>query len=322
MTNKDSLKSSQKYFGETALFIMTIIWGGTFPLVKESLNDISSQVFVAIRFGIAAVIVGSFLLSKKYPLEKKAVIPGIFLGVILFCGFLFQTNGLRFTTATKSGFITGTLVVMVPFFQTVIEKKFPSKGAQIGTVLVFIGLIFLSSGDSSLTTFLFDLGNSFNIGDWLTLICAASFALHVVYIDIISPKYDFWNLFFMQLITVAVLSFVASFLLHIATVEEYKFIFTSDLVTGLLYTAVLATCVNFGIQTKYQKVVSPTKAGIIYSFEPIFAAIFAFFLLNEKITNFGLVGCVLIFSGLIAAEVLDNYLNGKVSNNVSSRNFS
>ncbi|MBM4171625.1 MAG: DMT family transporter [Ignavibacteria bacterium] len=310
MTNKEDLKLSQKYFGEAALLIMTIIWGGTFPLVKESLNDISSQLFVSIRFGIAAIIVAIFFWTKKYRIEKKAVLPGIFLGFILFCGFLFQTNGLRFTSATKSGFITGTLVVMIPFFQTVIEKKFPTKGAQIGTVLVFIGLIFLSSGGSSLSNFLFELGDSFNFGDWLTLLCAASFALHVVYIDIISPKYDFWNLFFMQLITVTVLSFFASLILHVSNVEGYKFIFTSDLVTGLLYTAIFATCVNFGIQTKYQKVVSPTKAGIIYSFEPIFAAIFAFFLLSEKITNFGLAGCVLIFFGLVATEVLDNFFNG------------
>jgi drug/metabolite transporter (DMT)-like permease len=76
----------------------------------------------------------------------------------------------------------------------------------------------------------------------------------------------------------------------------------------------LATLINIGLQTKYQKMVSPTLAGIIYSFEPIFAAIFAFFLLDEKITNFGLLGSALIFSGLIAAEVLDTILekrNGK-----------
>lgn len=303
-----NIKPTKKYLGEAALLLMTIIWGGTFPIVKESLNDISSMLFVAIRFGIASIIIFIILLIKKYRFTKTALMPGIFLGALLFSGFLFQTNGLKITSATKSGFITGTLVVMVPLFQTIIEKKVPSIGSQIGTVLVFIGLLFLSSGGSSITSFISELGSSFNFGDVLTLICAAFFALHVVYMDIISPKYDFWILFILQMLTVSTLSLISSFVLDVATIETYFINYTPDLLTGILYTSLLATCINFGLQTKFQKIVNPTKAGIIYSFEPIFAALFAFFLLSEKITNFGFVGSLLIFLGLIVSEALDSYL--------------
>ncbi|NMB81822.1 MAG: DMT family transporter, partial [Ignavibacteria bacterium] len=190
-------------------------------------------------------------------------------------------------------------------------RRLPSKGAQIGTVLVFFGLLFLSSSGSSLQEFVSDLGTNFNLGDWLTLICAMFFALHVVFIDIISPKYKFLDLLLLQLVTVSILSFVISGIFEVSGVEKLQFDITLDSLRGILYTSLLATLVNFSLQTKYQKVVSPTKAGIIYSFEPIFAAIFAFFLLNEKITNFGFVGSALIFLGLVAAEIFDNIFNKK-----------
>ncbi len=305
--NNYSQNRSYKYLGEGALLLMTVLWGGTFVIVKESLSDISSLLFVAFRFGIAAVVLLLIFFAAKKRFDQKSILPGMFLGFFLFLGFFTQTIGLKYTTATKSGFITGSLVVMVPLFQTIIEKKLPSKGAQIGTVLVFIGIIFLSSGGTSITNFLAELGANFNFGDWLTLACAAFFALHVVYIDVISVKYNFWTLLISQIITVSVLSFITAFIFSGFNVEGLHVSFTSYLIFGLLYTSLLATLFNLGIQTKFQKVVSPTKAGIIYSFEPIFAALFAFFLLNEKISNFGLVGSAIIFVGLIVSEAFDSY---------------
>lgn len=309
--NSSKVNPFQKYLGEGALLLMTIIWGGTFVIVKESLNDVSPLLFVGIRFGIAALIVLIYFFIKKIKIQFASIKPGVFLGILLFLGFFLQTNGLKITTATKSGFITGSLVVMIPLFQTIFEKRLPTKGAQIGTVLVFIGLLFLSSSGSSLKEFITDLGTNFNMGDWLTLVCAVFFALHVVFIDIISPKYKFLDLLILQLLTVSLLSFIFSGIFQFTDIEKMQFEITFDSIRGILYTSLLATLINFSIQTKYQKVVSPTKAGIIYSFEPIFAALFAFFILSEKITNFGFIGSALIFFGLVAAEVFDKLLKQK-----------
>lgn len=297
-----------KYFGESALLIMTIIWGGTFVIVKESLNDVSSMLFIALRFGIASSILFLILRAKNISFNKNSFLPGFILGVFLFGGFFFQTLGLKITSATKSGFITGILIVFIPFVQILIEKKYPSKGAWIGTFLVLLGIIFLSSSGKSMQDFFYQLGKGLNLGDLFTLICALLFAFQVVLIDVYSPKYEFWNLLLIQLSTVAVLSLIASFVFSGLNVESMNINLTKYLIFGILYTSLLATLINIGLQTKYQKMVSPTLAGIIYSFEPIFAAIFAFFLLDEKITNFGLVGSTLIFLGLIAAEVLDSIL--------------
>lgn len=312
--NNPSQKTKNKFLGEGALLLMTILWGGTFVIVKESLNDISTMLFVALRFGLAGSILFLILFFKKQKIVNESILPGIFLGTLLFLGFFTQTVGLKFTSATKSGFITGSLVVMVPLFQTLIEKKFPTRGAQIGTVLVFIGILFLSNGGSSINNFLGELGANFNFGDGMTLACAVFYALHVVYIDIISSKHDYWILLTTQIVTVAFFSLITSFFLAGFSIEPLHISFSSYLIFGIIYTAICATLITIGLQTKFQRVVSPTKAGIIYSFEPIFAAIFAFFLLNEKITNFGLVGSTLIFLGLISSEVIDSFFEKKYGN--------
>ena len=310
MNNTDQKKSS-RFIGEAALLVMTIIWGATFVIVKEAINDISSMLFVATRFGIAGLILLAVLYFKKQKTMLDEVRAGLFLGLLLFLGFFTQTIGLKYTSATKSGFLTGTLVVMVPLFQTIIEKKFPSKGAQLGTVLVFFGIIFLSSSANSLQYFFSEIGTNFGIGEQLTLACAVFFALHVVYIDIYTAKFNFWILLTTQIITVSILSLLTSFLLAGLSIEPIRINFSSYLIFGIIYTSIFATLITMGLQTRFQKVVSPTKAGIIYSFEPIFAALFAFFLLSEKITNFSLLGCGLIFLGLLSAEIIDYFFERK-----------
>ncbi|MCK9280866.1 MAG: DMT family transporter [Melioribacteraceae bacterium] len=296
---------------EAILFVMTIIWGGTFILTKNALNDISSMLYVGIRFSIAASVLLPLVIHFEKKIDKKALWHGIILGFFLYLGFFGQTYGLRFTSATKSGFLTGTLVVFIPIFAIFIKKRYPSVGAIIGTIIVFIGIIFLSTGGNSITTFFEEVGRDFNFGDQLTLAAAIVFALHVVLIDIYSSIHKFWSLFFIQLTTTAILSLITSFVLDATNIELLYININFDVVTALLYTALLATLFNIGMQIKYQKEVTPTKAGIIYSFEPVFAGLFASFLLNEKISNFGLIGSVLIFTGLITTEVYDSIRKSK-----------
>jgi drug/metabolite transporter (DMT)-like permease len=314
MTNNPSQKPSGKYIGEGALFLMTILWGGTFVIIKESLNDVSTILFVALRYGIAASVLALIIVIRKTRIDLKSILPGMFLGLFLFLGSFTQTMGLKYTSATKSAFLTGSLVVMIPIFQMIIEKRFPSKGSVIGTLLVFFGILFLSSGGTSIKDFIGELGANFNYGDTLTLVCAIFFALHIVYIDVISLKNQFWTILLVQIATASVLSFIAAFIFSGISIEPIKLSVTNYLIFGLLYTSLLATLFNIGLQTKFQKTVSPTKAGIIYSFEPVFAAIFAFFLVSEKISNFGLVGCTLIFLGLIVSEVFDSFFEKKIRN--------
>jgi len=290
------------------LFVVVLFWSATFVIVKEALTDSSSMLFIAIRFSIAAVLLIPYLIYKKVRFIKKEFLPGFFLGVILFGGFAAQTVGLQFTSATRSGFLTGTSVVMIPIIQTVLERRKPSKGAVIGSLMIIVGILFMSSGGDSIFTFLEKLGENFNVGDALTLVCAFLFALYVVYLDYVSHENDFLQLLFLQIAVSAALGFGASYLFESAGLEIVKFNLTGNLIFALIYTSVFATLITTALMTKYQKFVSPTKAGIIYSFEPVFAAFIAFFAINEKITMFGFIGSLLIFSGLIIAEYLEGML--------------
>lgn len=261
--------------------------------------------FVAVRFSLAALVIFPLSFKRLKGIPSSLILQSILLGVLLFLSFGTQTMGLKFTSATKSAFITGSTVIFIPVFQILIEKRKPTKSNVIGSVVVLIGLLFLSSKNTTIGNLFNEIGNDFNIGDFLTLLCAFVFASQVVYLDKVSKKIDFIALVFIQIITTSILALAASALLSITNVETIHINLTGNLILGLLYTSLLATIAALVIQARYQKKISPTKAGIIYSFEPVFAAIFAYYMLSERISINGVIGCILIFSGLIISEVLD-----------------
>ena len=173
-------------------------------------------------------------------------------------------------------------------------------------LLVLVGLILLSSKGENVFDFINQLGSDFNLGDLLTLLCALLFAFQVVYVDVFTKKYEFMPMVFIQLLITGLGGFALAYLFSTSSLEQVKLTINTNLIFAIVYTSIFASILATIIQLKYQKLVSPTKAGIIFSIEPIFAAIFAYFLLSEKISNFGFIGCVLIFAGVIVSEVFSS----------------
>lgn len=305
MTNAALSQKPNKRTAEIALIIAVMFWGATFVIVKESLQDISPMLFIALRFMIAFILLIPFVFKFRAKFTRDGIIGGSILGVILFLGFASQTAGLQLTTATRSAFITSASVVLVPVLQILIEKRRPANGTLIGVALVFIGILMLSSGGNSILTFLADIGTNFNFGDFLTLICAVSFAAYIVYLDYVSQRADFWPIFVMQIFVTAALAFIFAYLFNLVGFEPVRLNLTDNALFGIAYTALITTLLTTAILTKYQKAMPPAKAGIIYALEPIFASVIAFFVLSEKISNFGLIGSALIFMGLITSETFD-----------------
>jgi drug/metabolite transporter (DMT)-like permease len=299
----------RKYFPETMLMMNTLIWGATFVIIKSALMDVSPLLFISLRFFTATLILLPFAFKIFRNINRQIFRDGVFLGLLYFIGFTTQTVGLKYTTATKSAFITGTFIIFTPVFQVLIEKRPPAKRVLLGILLALTGLIFLTSKGDSLLGVFSEISESFNIGDFLTLLCALFFALYLVYLDIITKRNDYKPLVFLQIAVTGILGLLFLFLFNGWEIETIEFSFSSSLLFAVLYTSIFATVLTTTIQTKYQKFVTPSVAGIIFSFEPIFAAVFAFFVLNEKISNFGLVGCVLIFAGLLVSEVLNRKNN-------------
>ncbi len=294
---------NKRYRAELALFSNAVIWGGTFVIIKSALEDISPMMFLGSRFIFASLIILPFVLKQLKGATKSNYREGIILGIFLFIGFAAQTAGLKYTTATKSAFITGTFVVFTPLFQTLLEKRIPSIANIFGIVLVFLGISFLSSKSGNFLSIFTELAENFNFADFLTLICAIFYAVYIVYLDMISTRIDYKFLTFIQIFVTAILAYGSAFLLGAGGIETVKFDLSLMVIVAILYTSVLATVLTTALQTKFQRDVSPTKASLLFSMEPIFAAIFAFFLLSEKISIFGLIGCALIFGGIIISEI-------------------
>jgi drug/metabolite transporter (DMT)-like permease len=190
-----------------------------------------------------------------------------------------------------------------------VERRTPSRGNILGVLLVIIGLILLSNKGNTVLDIIAELGSNFNIGDLLTLICAVFYALYVVYIDIFTKKHDYKALIILQVLFTGVAGFMLTFLFNITDIEPLRYNFNKTVILVIIYTTIFSSILATAIQTKYQKIVTPTKAGIIFSLEPIFAAIFAFIIINESISSFGILGCIFIFTGVLVSELLDKNKN-------------
>jgi drug/metabolite transporter (DMT)-like permease len=295
----------KKFIPEAALLLVTLIWGGTFVIIKNAFEDISAMLFLTIRFGVAALLLLIFFRKVVLKLGKPIIIAGLLLGSVYFISYATQSVGLLFTSATKSAFITGTFVIFTPIFQLIIIKKAPRKGTILGIILVLFGLLLLSGKGDSLTEVFAELGGGFNIGDILTLFCAMAYGLYIVFLDRESKKFDFMPLVFLQILFTAIASFLFTIFFSATGIEEIKFSLSGGVITAVLYTSLLATIITTTLQTKYQKELTPSKAGVILSFEPIFAAVSAYILLGETLTIFGIAGGIFIFGGLLCTELIE-----------------
>jgi drug/metabolite transporter (DMT)-like permease len=273
---------------ELALLSITVIWGSTFTITKVLLQGIEPFTYVASRFILASLLFAVLFRKKLTIAETLKSRAGLILGMLLFLGFSLQTVGLQFTTASKSAFITGLMVIMTPVLQVIIEKRPPKLGNIIGIALVTVGLYFLTSPE----------GSEFNIGDLLTLGCALAFALYIVYLDVFSKDVAPEGLTLAQFL----FSGIAGLAIAVA-IEPLEVIFTQGLVIAILYLTVFATIVAIYVQTKYQKDTTPTRAAVIFSAEPVFAGIIAYVVLNEVIGALGLLGGGLIVAGVLVSEL-------------------
>lgn len=276
---------------EIYLLLVTLIWGSTFVITKTSLDQASPLMFLGVRFLIAAVVFGLFFQRKIFSTPFKPKKAAVLVCLTLFLGFATQTAGLKFTSASHSGFITGLLVIFTPIFQVIIERKFPNRGVWFGVIFVTIGLYLLVNPSSQLT-------DEVLLGDFLTLLCAIVYAIYIVYLDIASRETNIYQLTFYQFVTVSILSFAAA-----PFFETPYLTFQADLWVALFYLALLATIVTTFVQTRFQKDTTPAKAAVIFTMEPVFSAVLAFFVLNEMIGLTGIIGGTLIVIGLLTSEL-------------------
>jgi len=230
--------------------------------------------------------------SKLRNVSFRELKPGLLLGLFMVLGFIFQTIGLQYTTATKSAFITAANLIFIPFIQYAVMRSKPKLNSLLGAIVVIIGLYILSESFEIIP----------NIGDLLTLFCAFFFAIHIVLLNKFSGSSDLKILILGQFVTSAVLGLIFTFFYEHLVMNEINFTLKPVLIVTLIYTTIFSTLISIVLMTKFQHLTTPLRAGIIYNMEPLFALLFAYLILNEIMKANQISGAVIMVCGLMISE--------------------
>ncbi|HUQ93220.1 MAG TPA: DMT family transporter [Bryobacteraceae bacterium] len=283
---------SERTRAEIALIGVTLIWGSTFVVVKSAIEQASTLVFLALRFSLGSMVlllVFRHRLRVNPELRRMTLTGGVAAGACLAAAYYFQTLGLRYTTPSKSAFITGLTAVMVPFLAAVVYRKAPrpAEGLGVGIATFGLALLTLPSGH-------FAIG----YGDALTLCCAVVFAGHILVLGRWAPVSSFELLSFSQIAATAVMM-----LLVCGWAEPTKAEWNWQLVSGVVITGLFSTAIGFTVQAWAQRHTTPTRAALIFTLEPVAAAVTSYLVAGELLSGKAMIGAVLILTGVLLVEL-------------------
>jgi drug/metabolite transporter (DMT)-like permease len=276
------------------LVLNTVVWGVTFVVIKDALAHITPLYFNAIRMTLAALCLAAIYWRRMLRLDRAALRYGAILGIFLWAGYEFQTTGLVHTTPSKSAFLTGVSVVLVPVFLTLIWRRRVNQWTVTGVLAAFIGLYLLTvpAGEH-----MFDV-SSVNRGDLLTIGCAIAFAFHIILLGRATKKHAFEQMAVLQTAVAALLMF-----LTIPVLERPQAVWSPRVLWAIAITGILCTAVAFSIQAWAQQFTPPTHTALIFALEPVFAWITSYFVLNERLGSRAAFGAVLILGGILLSEL-------------------
>jgi drug/metabolite transporter (DMT)-like permease len=281
---------------DLALAFCTLLWGSTFVVVKNALDHSSVFVFLAVRFSLAALLMGAFGLRALRNLKKEELLAGAALGFFMFGGYAFQTAGLQYTTPAKSGFVTGSSVVMVPLLLGIFWGRHLTKWVYAGASAAVLGLYFLTvpaEGFSHL-----------NRGDLLTFVAATLYAMHIILVGEYTRQHSVAALSLIQVAACAALAWLAAGSSAAVGWELARFEWRWELLLGIAICAVFATAVAFTIQLWAQQYTTPSHAAILFTLEPVVAVITSYILIHERLGKRSMVGAVFVLAGILIAELL------------------
>jgi len=272
--------------------IAALIWGFAFVAQSKGLEILDTFTLSAIRSIIGAVVLIPLIKyidhkNGKKDINKKLVWGGILCGTILFMACNLQQIGLAVSTVGKTGFITALYIIIVPVIKFFTGKK-SSVLILISVLLAAVGMHFLCIKET------FTLTNA----DIILLLCAASFAVHIIAIDHFAPVVDCIRLSAIQFFVCGVLSVIAMLLFEEPSLSDIwaaKF--------PILYIGVLSSGVAYTLQVLAQKHTDPTMASLIFSLESVFGLLGGYFILHQKLSSRELLGCALVFTAVVLSQL-------------------
>ncbi|WP_313667740.1 DMT family transporter [Atlantibacter sp.] len=273
---------------EALLILITMFWGGTFLAVQYAVTLSDPFFFVGLRFATAALAVGLLSIKSLRGLTRLELKAGVSIGIAIALGYSLQTWGLQTIPSSKSAFITAMYVPLVPLLQWLCLGRMPGLMSWIGVALAFIGLVFLAGPDGNLL----QMGQ----GEIITLIGAVAIAAEIILISAWAGKVDIKRVTVVQLATAS----LVSFMMMAPAGESVPPFSTGLLVVALglgIFSAIIQVTMNWA-----QRSVSPTRATVIYTGEPVWAGIFGR-MAGERLPAIALLGGACIVLGVLVSEL-------------------
>ena len=274
-------------YADLSLAVMALIWGAMFVVAKAALDDVSTVLYLALRFSLAAIVLG-LVFRRKIRFEWA----GIGLGVVLMAGYILQTVGLQSISAAKNAFLTSGYIVGVPLLGWLVYRQQTRLAEVLGVLTALAGMGLLSMQGESLTI---------ERGDALTLGCAAVYAVHIVMLGHFAPRIPYETLSFLQVAAAAAFAWVALPFLETPAIRWRPAVILAIVAGGLL-----ATALAFVVQTWAQQYTTPTRAALIFALEPVFAWLVAWWWNGEMLTGRAATGAALILAGVLLVELKPN----------------
>ena len=269
-----------------ALVAVTAVWGVTFVQVKDAVELYPLFAFLAARFAIAAATLGPFAYRPLGRLPRRGWLAGAALGLLLAVGYALQTAGLERTTVSNAGFITGLYVVFTPLAAVALFRVRIAGIVWAGVVLSTAGLALLSG-----------VGGGDALGDGLVLLGSAAYSLQIALMERYAPRYDPLAFTFVEM-----LAAFAGFAVVALALWQVELPRGWTVWGALLVTGVFASALGFLVQTWAQRRTSATRTALAFAMEPVWAALFGFWLAGDRLGAVGWMGAALIMAGILAAE--------------------
>lgn len=286
-----------KKLARPLIVVATVIWGSTFFILKDTLNDVSVYFMLAFRFSVAAVVLALVFWKRWRDFDKSYLLAGGVMGTLLFLAYAVQNFGLVGTTPGKNAFFTAVYCVIVPFLYWIVNRVRPDRYNVLAAVLCLAGIGFVS----------WDGGFALSGGDALTLIGGLMYACHIVAVSHFSKGKDIFLLTTLQFAGVALWAWICT-------------VFTGGLPAGglptrawlvLLYLAIAATALALLFQNVGQKYTDPSSAAVLLALEAPFGVLFSIVFAGERPTASMIFGFLLIFVSIICSETKFSFFSEK-----------
>src|SRR5687767_4209765 len=266
-----------------ALVAVTAVWGLTFVQVKDALELYALFAFLAVRFAIASAVLAVPAAGRLRSLGRPGWVAGSALGLLLALGYALQTAGLERTTVSSAGFITGLYVVFTPLLALLLFRTRVGGSVWIGVALAVAGLAMLSG-----------VGAGDPLGDLLVLLGSAAYSVQIVLMERYAPRYDAVAFTQAEMLAAFVGFSVVALALGQVEIPRGWTVWGALLVTGIF-----ASALGFLVQTWAQRQLSAARTALAFAMEPVWTAVFGFWLAGDRLGAAGWAGAGLIMAGKI-----------------------